>query len=278
MLRVILLILPAVALFGQTPPATPEKAPPPASQKAPPEVDAALRARITQFYQLEVEGRFNQALQLVAEDTKDLFVGSSKPAYQSFEIQSIRYSEDFTKADVMGLVTRLLPIQGFMGHPLPTKTSSRWKLENGQWCYYVDPQKDLPATPFGPLAPPGMAIPTPGPPGAARLQPPPLPSNLANPRSLVADKASVQLKSSGPSSAQVAISNPSPWPAVLTLSDPKVAGLTVKLDTLTVKPGGKAILNILSSGDVQIPNTPITIVVTVPQAHQTIPIKVSFAN
>lgn len=277
-LRVLLLVMATAALFGQTRPATPEKAPPPASQKAPPEVDAALRTRITQFYQLEVEGRFNQALQLVAEDTKDLFVGSSKPTYQSSEIQSIRYSDDFTKAEVMVMVTRLLPIQGFMGHPVPTKTTSRWKLENGQWCYYVDPQKDLPATPFGRLAPPGMAIPSGGAPGAARLQPPPMPSNLANPRSLVADKASVQLRSSGPSSAQVAISNPSPWAAKLTLSDPKVAGLTVKLDTLTVKPGEKAILSIVSSGGVQIPNTPIMIVVTVPQANQTIPIKVSFAN
>src|ERR1039458_4081646 len=153
-LRVLLLVMATAALFGQTPPATPEKAPPPASQKAPPEVDAALRTRITQFYQLEVEGRFNQALQLVAEDTKDLFVGSSKPTYHSSEIQSIRYSDDFTKAEVMVLVTRLLPIQGFMGHPVPTKTTSRWKLENGQWCYYVDPQKDLPATPFGRPDPP----------------------------------------------------------------------------------------------------------------------------
>src|ERR1039458_5247295 len=135
-LRVLLLVMATAALFGQTRPATPEKAPPPASQKAPPEVDAALRTRITQFYQLEVEGRFNQALQLVAEDTKDLFVGSSKPTYQSSEIQSIRYSDDFTKAEVMVMVTRLLPIQGFMGHPVPTKTTSRWKLENGQWCYY----------------------------------------------------------------------------------------------------------------------------------------------
>jgi hypothetical protein len=43
----------------------------------------------------------------------------------------------------MLMVNRLLPIQGFMGHPLPTKMTSRWKLENGQWCYYVDPQTGL---------------------------------------------------------------------------------------------------------------------------------------
>jgi hypothetical protein len=264
----------AAALLGQTPPAAPAK--------APPEVDAALRARVNQFYELEIAGKFNQALPLVAEDTKDLFVGSSKPTYQSFEIQNIQYSDDFSKAQVMALVTRLLPIEGFMGHPLPTKMTSRWKLENGQWCYYVDPQKDLPATPFGHLAPPGMAappgmgLPAGGAPGAIRQ--PPMPQNLANARSLIADKSGVQLSSSGPSSAQVTISNPSPWPVGLTFSNPKVAGVTVKLSASTIQPGGKAILSIESSGDTQTPKTPITIMVTVPQAYQTIPIKVSFAN
>jgi hypothetical protein len=274
MLRVMLLILVAAATFAQTPPATPDKAAP----QAPPEVDAALQARVKQFYQLEVEGKFNQALQLVAEDTKDFFVGSSKPTYQSFELQNIRYSGDFTKADVIVLVSRLLPIQGFMGHPLPTRIPSHWKLENGLWCFYVDPQKDLPISPFGPLAPPpGMALPTGSPAGSPRPLPP-MPANLPDPRLLTADRLSIQLKSSGPSSEQVTISNSSPWFAALTLSDPKVAGLTVSLDRFTLQHGEKAVLSIRSSGGVQIPKTPITIAVTVEQTKQTIPIKVSFAN
>ena len=77
---------------------------------------------------------------------------------------------------------------------------------------------------------------------------------------------------------QVAISNPSPWPVGLTVADPKVAGLTVKLDRLTIKPGEKALLGITSSADMQIPKMPITVLIKVPQANQTIPIKVSFAN
>jgi hypothetical protein len=287
MQRVIPLILPlviaAAALLGQTPPATPEKTPPQTSQKAPPEVEAALRARVAQFYQLEVDGKFNQALQLVAEDTKDLFVGSGKPSYHSFEIRSIEFRDDFTKADVIAVVSRMLPIEGFMGHPLPTMMPTRWKLENGEWRLYVDPRTDLPISPFGRPMPPGMVRPAVGPPGASGppgvSRPlPPMPKNLANPRALLPDKLSVQLKSSGPSSGQVAVSNPSPWPVKLNFLDPKVAGLTVKLDRSTVQPGQKAILTIQSNGGVQIPNTPITIVVTVPQANQTIPIKVSFAN
>ncbi|MGC9945043.1 MAG: hypothetical protein ABSF64_01490 [Bryobacteraceae bacterium] len=277
MLRVVIFILAAAALAGQTPPATTEKAPPPSSPNAPADVDAALRARVAQFYQFEVDGKFSRALQLVADDTKDLFIGSSKPTYQTFEIKSVQYSEDFSKAEVMLLVNRLLPIQGFMGHALPTRMTSRWKLENGLWCYYVDPQKDLPTTPFGGLPVPGMRLPAGGGAGAPLAQPP-MPSHLPDPRLLTADKTSVQLKASGTSSERVTISNPSPWPETLTLSDPKLAGLTVKLDTLTVNPRQKAILSIQSSDGLQIPKTPVTIVVTVRQINQTIPIKVTFAN
>jgi hypothetical protein len=322
----------AAAVFSQTPPAAPAKPSSQASPQAPIEVEAALRARVTQFYRLEIEGKFNQALQLVAEDTKDLFVGSSKPTYQNFEIQSVTYLDNFTKAVVMTMVFRMLPIQGFMGHPVPTKMTTRWKIENGQWCYYIDPQKDLPATPFGrpgmppvgglpgamPIAtggvpggmptatgslPPSLPVPAgslpPGLPIAAGSLPlgipvagggaqgagsgtprplPPMPTILTNPRALTYDKSSVQLKSSGPSTEQVTISDLTAWPVALTLLDPKVAGLTVKLDPLNLKPSEKAILKIESSGGDQTPKTPVTIVVTIQPTKQVIPIKVTFAK
>jgi|SRR5580658_348162 hypothetical protein len=291
MLRAIILVFAAGAILGQTPPPIPETTPPQTSQQAPPDVDAALRARITQFYQLEVEGKFYQALQLVAEDTKDRFVGSSKPASRGFQIQSIKYSDDFTKAEVVVLVDRMLPLEGFMGHPLPTKTPSRWKLENGQWCYYMDSKKDFPMTPFGPRPPRPKNLPadfpTGGPSGAppgAPRPPLPMPGNFANPGNLASlppltvDKLNVQLKASGSSAEQVTISNPLPWPAILAVTDPKVAGLTVKLDPSIVKPSEKAILSIAWSGAVPVPTAPITIAVTVQQTRQIIPIKVSFAN
>jgi hypothetical protein len=275
-LRVIPLFLLTAAFFGQTPPPTPENAPPQAAQNAPPEVDAALRARITQFYQLQVDGKFMKALQLVAEDTQDQFVELDKPTYRGFKIESIRYSDDFTKAQALLIVERVLAIQGFIGHPLPMKAASRWKLQDGQWFYYVDPEKDRPVSPFSAHVP-GMAKPPSAAAGAPRPLPP-MPKNLPDPRMLNADKTSVQLKSAGPSAEQVTISNPSPWPATLTFSGPRVDGLDVKLDPLTVNSRQKAILSIRSSGAAQPPKAPITIVVTVGQTKQTIPIKVTFAN
>jgi hypothetical protein len=280
MLRVFITVFAAAAVFGQTPPAKPleAQAPAPSSPQAPPEVDAALRARISQFYQLQMEEKYNQALQLVAEDTKDIFVGSSKAPPRSFEIQSIRYSDDFAKADVIVAITRMLTLEGFMGRPLLVKIPSRWKLENGLWCYYVDPQRDIQTSPFRHGAPPNM-------PAAAAGAPPGAPSPLGSTpaaipprRPLTVDKLKVQLKSSGPSADQIVISNPSPWPVSLALADPKVAGLTVKLDPAAITAGQQSIVKIRWSGDREIPKAPVLVRVTVAQTNQIIPIKVSFIN
>ncbi|HUE02628.1 MAG TPA: hypothetical protein VMR62_23875 [Bryobacteraceae bacterium] len=310
MLRVIILTLVTVVLFGQGPQAVPVKAPQPDPQRPPIEVDAALRARVSQFYQYEIDRKFYRALQLVAEDTRDYFVESSKAPYLGFQIDTISYSDGFTKAAVVALVSRLVPVEGFMGHPLPTKMTTRWKLENGQWCYYVDP-RDLRVTPFGP-APPNMfstargapaaphpnpaapltpakpAAGTPGLPSAPGVPVAPVPrvagtpglgvppSNI--PRMLFADQDSIQLKSAGASSGQVTISNPTPFPATVTVAYPTEKGLTVKLDPPTIYPNQKAVLSVQSSGGGKTAKAPVTISLKVQQTNQVIPISISFAN
>src|SRR5690242_3735403 len=118
MSRLLPSMLMAAALCGQTPPAATGQKPAgqaaqTASQPAPREVEAALEARVTQFYQLEVEGKFSQALQLVADDTKDRFVGANRPNYSSFQrVEGIEFSDNFTRASVRVLVTRQLMVQG----------------------------------------------------------------------------------------------------------------------------------------------------------------------
>src|SRR6266404_7983471 len=66
--------------------------------KPPAEVDQALRARITEFYEYHVKQQFRQAEALVADDSKDFFYSHNKPQYLSFEIVRIEYSKDFTLA------------------------------------------------------------------------------------------------------------------------------------------------------------------------------------
>src|SRR5712692_6584417 len=69
--------------------------------KPPADVDEALRSRIAKFYQAHVDKKFRQADEYVAEDTKDFYYEASKPAYLDFEIKSIAYSDNFTKANVV---------------------------------------------------------------------------------------------------------------------------------------------------------------------------------
>src|ERR1700682_756304 len=70
-------------------------------EKAPPPIDEALRARVTQFYQAFTSGKFREAYPLVAEDSQDAFFAASKDTLKSCEILRIRYSDNFTKADVV---------------------------------------------------------------------------------------------------------------------------------------------------------------------------------
>src|ERR1700741_2577386 len=70
-------------------------------EKAPPPIDEALRARVAQFYHAYTTGKFREAYPLVAEDAQDAFLGSSKDSLKSCETLRIKYSDNFSKADVV---------------------------------------------------------------------------------------------------------------------------------------------------------------------------------
>ena len=124
-------------------------------EKAPPDVDQALRARITGFYQAHVDRKLiRKADQYVAEDTKDFFFEANKPTYLEFEIDKIIYSENFTRAKAIVKAKMTVPMPGFGDHPMVLPVPGDWKIENGEWCWYVD-QKIGRDTPFGRLPPAG---------------------------------------------------------------------------------------------------------------------------
>ena len=265
MLKVCLPLVLVSAIFAQNPPEP--------AGKAPPEVEAALRARVNQFFQYEVEGKFRQAESLVAENDKDFFVAANKPRYKGFHIKEITFSEHFTKATVIVNVDRLVPVPGFEGHPVPGAIPSRWKLENGEWCWYVDPA-DLRVSPMGmPLG--GMPLPAGGmPPGAGPARPSSLPSIPNMAMAVRADRSALELKSAGPSSGRISFLNPLPTPVTLSVIDPRFPGLSVKLDHPDLKTGESAVLQVESSGGGNPSAQPVTIKVLVRQTNQLIPIKV----
>jgi len=206
--------------------------------KAPPDVDGALRARITRFYQLQVEGKGRQAEEIVAEDSKDFFYNMAKPKFLSFEIRDITYSDNFTKAKAMVVVEMYVPMPGFEGKPMKVPGSTLWKIENGQWCWYVD-QDAVKTTPFGKMTASGGPSPAGALPDAKSA---PTPAMLA--QQVSADKLKAELKAGGGvSSDQITIHNAMPGTVRIELRHADVRGLEIKADRAEIPAGENAVVS-----------------------------------
>ena len=227
--RFVLFALFAVFAFGQ--PNDPFKPKPPAR------VDAALRARVQEFYDLHVKGQFRKAEELVAEDTKDFYYSANKTKYLSFEISRIDYSANFTKANVVMLCEQYIMMPGFTDHPMKVPIPSAWKLENGKWYWYVD-QDALLNTAWGRMKPgPFREKGAPQPPALASI---PTSADFLF-KQVQLDKSAVRLKAG--ESAEVTITNGAPGPMMLSVPE-ALPGLEAKLDKSTLPAGGKAPLTL----------------------------------
>jgi len=145
-MRIITTVLLAVPLFSvaQAPPAASAPAAPPA------DVDRALREQATAFLQYQKEGNFRKAYELVAEDSKDYYLGTNKEKPQSSDIQDIQYSDNFTKAVVVSASKQTLPLLGRIIE-IPTGTNDHWKIEDGKWKWYHDAAKEVVMGVLGPM-------------------------------------------------------------------------------------------------------------------------------
>jgi hypothetical protein len=125
-----------------------------AASAAPVEVEQALRARVTEFFQDFVEGKYRQAINLVAEDTQDAYFSSPKAEYKGFKIEGIDFSDGFAKANVQLTMKQVwkLKAEGFLQDTVvDAPMSTAWKVENGKWVYYQPPAPpDGWVTPMGP--------------------------------------------------------------------------------------------------------------------------------
>jgi len=131
---------------AQTPPA----AIPPAK------VDRALRARVTEFEQDQVEGNFRKAYELVSKESQDYFFSTAKEKPKSFKIEDIQYSDHFSKAAVKISTTRKMLVASYT-IDVPNLVVDRWKLVGGKWMWYHDPALEtgnLFGLPIGPVGEP----------------------------------------------------------------------------------------------------------------------------
>ena len=230
--------------------------------KPPADLDQALRARITEFYDLHVKGEFRKAEALVAEDSKDIFYSSNKTKYLSFEIDRIDYSDNFTRAKATVLCEQNIMLPGFMGTPMKVPIPSTWKLVDDTWYWYVDPES-LRMTPFGKMTP-GNAH------GPASPSIPAIPTTLPDfiYKQVKADKASVTLKVG--ESEQVTITNSAPGAMNISLTG-SVPGVEVKLDRTILKTGEKAVLTVRAGDSAKSG----ILSIQVEQTNQVIPIQVA---
>lgn len=239
--------------------------------KAPPEVDEALRSRVSKFYQAQVDGHPRQSEQYVAEDSKDYFFEMRKPRILAFEIRQIDYADSFTKASVVAFAQMYVKFPGFDKKPLSMPVKTLWKVVDGQWFWYIDPET-VNDTPFGKSKSSGPATPTGG----------TIPDITQGPnldslyKQVRADKQSVRLKSKEASSDQVTISSRLPGVITLRLQANNIPGVEIKLDRAQLKPGESATLSFHAEPRPGVSRLPFTAVVVVVPINLAIPIHGAF--
>jgi hypothetical protein len=260
---IIILLALAAVLPAQTQP-----------ESAPPEVDRALRERAAKFYQAHVDGKYRLAEQVIAEDSKDIYYAAQKPRYLKFEITKITYSDHFTKATVVAKCEREITSK-FGVYTLNVPQESYWKLEGGEWCWYVDP--DVIRTPFGDTIKRSQ-LPVNSQPnvGASATRKGPSVEDVLRTmnQSVKVDKSMVRLSAKAPS-AEVVISNTMPGAVTLKVQKFDVPGLAVKLDKEQIASKESCRVLFQFTPQAALPAT-ANVIVQVDPAGQAIPIQVQF--
>jgi len=243
--------------------------------RAPAGVEEALRERVRKFYQAHVDGKFRLADEMVAEDSKDEFFAAEKVRYYSFEIAQIHFEENYTKARVLTLAeTDVLMLNNRVRIKAPLTTL--WKLENGQWYWYLLKRTDgYVDTPFGRVAASQAERPGAPPPGPPAIKMP----DVDSLKTMVkADKTSVSLQAAGESSDAVTIKNSMPGQIGLRLEQVQMPGLSVKLDKTEIGAGQSARVEFSFKPENGTPRGPLTVRVITTPGDIEIPIQVNFVG
>jgi hypothetical protein len=208
------------------------------------EAEAALRARVEQFFQLQVDRKFRQAESLVAEDSKDAYYDGRKFDIKSFTIQEVEMTDQNTRARVTikGRVIVTIPAAGSIDMEAPATTF--WKFENGQWVYFIDQEAGI-DTPFGKIknTPADGATPPPSPRallqkglGAAALD-----------QQVTIDRRSVSLTSDDPRQT-VTVTNGLPGGIDLEVGAPQSDAFTVEIRKKHLEAGEKTTVEFSATG------------------------------
>ena len=96
----------------------------PFDQPPPPEIEEALRSRITQFYDLFQKGKFREAEQFIAEDSRESYYRVQKGRIHGFSIKEIYFGSEFKTAKVLLTLKTIVPIAG--STPIDVPMATQW--------------------------------------------------------------------------------------------------------------------------------------------------------
>lgn len=245
-------------------------------EKAPPDIDEALRARVTRFFQAYVDGNYNGAFDTVAKESKNAYFLASKYTCTKFEIVKITYSEKFTRASTLVACDSDFAAHGYR---IPTKIpiTSFWKMIDGVWYWYTVPKTEE-TTPWGTMkGGPG----TPGEQASAPVMTPTLPNRMPTLEEIVGmvafDKHNVRLSSYEPASDVVTITNNMPGQITLALDYLPMPGFTAKIDRTTLKSREHAKITLECKPEDKAAKRALDVYVKVAPLNQSIPIHIVFA-
>ncbi len=206
--------------------------------------EKALRARVDQFYTLQVQKKYRQAEAFVAEDTKDIYYNSHKSEMLGFSVTNVELSDKNTKAKVTIKARSTMMIMGAGRLPFEAPAVTLWKIENGVWVWYVD-MEFAKRTPFGSVRAADGAKDSEKPNLAAMVKQPDV-AALQN--QVKIDRTSIVLTAAEPVQTAT-IENGMPGFVDVTLSPERVAGVAVELDKTHLAAGERASVRFRKTGD-----------------------------
>jgi hypothetical protein len=105
--------------------------------QAPPGVEDALRERVKKFYEADIAGKKEDAVKFVTASDRDGYRKADRRTAKSFEWNQVTWGEDFKTAKVVVN----LALSGVDAPPFPLPEASNWRLEKGEWVWYLPPRK-----------------------------------------------------------------------------------------------------------------------------------------
>lgn len=241
-------------------------------KKAPPGVEEVLRARMGQFYGLVQEKKYRASESLVCEASKDDYYNANKSIFTAYEIVNITWEDEFrTARAAIVFDTDLSTRAGKIPVKMPITTM--WKLEGGNWCYYLPPPtgKGI-VTPFGIMAPGGGDLANQG---LASLPKPVDPAAIM--RQVGAVPSAIRFKAYESGSAEVSIENSLDGSVrVELMNDVARPGITLSLSKQELGPKDHAVLKVAFETKDRKPKNPFRVRILVSPLNYQLEIPVSF--